>query len=90
MLLDEVGQELVRGNCDRRRVDDASRGAGVGDERVHLLALCVRGRVRRAFRSESDAQSFGDSPDVEQHTAHEEDLEALAKRSLASRTLCHL
>jgi hypothetical protein len=90
MSLDEVGQEFVCGKGGRRRIDDPSLGAGVGDERIHLFALRVCRTVRRTFSCEPDAQSFGDSPDVEQHTAHDEDLEALAKRSFAARSLCHL
>jgi len=90
VVQNEVSQEFVGGVRDRRGVDDATVSAGVGNERVHLFALHVCGCVGRAFGCEPDAQSFRDSPDVEQHTAQEEDLEALAKRSLAARTLCHL
>ena len=86
MPLDEVGQELVHGNGERRRIDHAS----LRDERVQFRALLVGERVGRAFGSDPDAHSLRDAPDVEQHTAHEEDLEALAKRSFAARTLCQL
>jgi hypothetical protein len=85
-----VGQKLGCGKGSRRRIYDTSVGAGVGDERIHLFALRVCGSVRRAFSCEPDAQSFRDSPDVEQHTAQKEDLEALAKRSFAARSLYHL
>jgi hypothetical protein len=85
-----VSQEFVCRKGSRRGIYDTSVGAGVGDERVHLFALGVCGRVRRAFSCEPDAQSFRDSPHVEQHTAHDEDLEALAKRSFAARSLYHL
>jgi hypothetical protein len=78
MSLDEVRQEFVCGKGSRRRIYDTSAGAGVGEERIHRLALCVCGSVSRAFSREPDPQSFRDSPDVEQHTAHDEDLEALA------------
>jgi len=87
--LDEVGQELVCGKGSRRRIDDAYVGVGVGDERIHRFALGVCRRVCRAFGCETDAQSFRDSPDVEQHAAQDEDLEALAKRSFAARSLYH-
>jgi hypothetical protein len=90
MSLNEVGQEFVCGNGSGRRIYDTSLGARVGDERIHLFALRVCGGIRRAFSCEPDAQSFRDSPDVEQHTAQEENLEALAKRSFAARSLYHL
>ena len=90
MSLNEVGQEFVCGNGRGRRINDTSLGARVGDERIHLFALRVCGGIRRAFSCEPDAQSFRDSPDVEQHTAQEENLEALAKRAFAARSLYHV
>jgi hypothetical protein len=89
VLQNEVGQKLVDGEASRSRIDDPSLGASANDERVHLIALYVCGRVRRAFRCEPNAQTLRESPDVEQHTAQDEELEALAKRSLATRSLCH-
>lgn len=89
VLHNKVRQEFVCGEARRRRINDTSLGASAGDERIHCFALRVRGSVCRAFGPEPDAQTPRESPHVEQHTAQDEDLEALAKRSLTARSLCH-
>ena len=78
VLYNEVGQEFVRGEASRRRIDHTSFGTSADDERIHRFALRVGGSVRRAFSCEPDAQTLRESPYVEQHTAQDEDLEALA------------
>jgi hypothetical protein len=89
VLHDEVSQEFVCREARRRRIDHTSFGASADDERIHRFALRVGGSVRRAFSCEPDAQTLRESPYVEQHTTQDEELETLAKRSLAARSLCH-
>lgn len=85
----EVGQELVRGDASRGCIDHTSFGVSTGDERIHRFALRVGRSVCWAFSRESDSHALRESPCVEQHTAQDEELEALAKGSLAARSLCH-
>ena len=85
----EVGQKFVRGEASRGCVDHTAFGASAGDERIHRFALRVGRSVRRAFSREPDPYALRESPYVEQHTAQGEELEALAKRPLAARSLCH-
>ncbi len=89
MLHHEVGQEFVCGETMRRRIDHTSFGASADDERIHRFAPRVGESVLRAFCCQPDAKTFRESPHVEQHSTQNEDLEALAKRPLAARSLCH-
>jgi hypothetical protein len=89
VLHNEVGQEFVCGEASRRRIDHTPFGASADDERIQRFALRVGGSVGRAFTCEPDAETLRESPYVEQHTTQGEELEALAKRSLAARSLCH-
>jgi hypothetical protein len=84
MVQDEVSQELVGGVGDRRGIDQAPVSSSLDDELIHRFALCLTRSVGRAFGRETDTQALRDSPDVEQHPTQDEELQALAERSLAA------
>jgi len=66
---DEVSQEFVGGEGNRRGINDTSVGAGSYDELIHRVALRFARRVLRALGRETDTQTLRDTPDVEQHPA---------------------
>ena len=88
MVQDEVSQEFVRGVGDRRGIDDASVSASSDDESIHCFAPCLTRSVFRAFGRETDTQALRDSPDVEQHPAHDEGFRR-SRKSLAAPSLGH-
>ena len=68
-MQDEVSQEFVGGEGNRRGINETSVSAGSYDKSIHRFALCLTRGVCRAFGRETDTQTLRDPPDVEQHPA---------------------